>query len=563
LLSLEFIGKLWLDAAVSWSRLFLALLVSLIFSWAVGITAARSSTGEKIVLPLLDILQSVPILGFFPIILVVFIAFLPQQTGIYLAVTFLIFTSMTWNITFAVYEAIKSISKDFMQLAKLERMGLFQRITKLYIPASWPKVAYNTMVSWSVALFYLVASEIFSLGKASYQVTYGIGVDIAKYGAAQEWDQYAASMAVLILMVLITYFLFLNEFSQWTEKFKLGYDAPKRNRRNPVHRFYHWIDFLLVARVRSMSLGKLFERGISNSMAHLLLLARWTTSQDQSPGMRGLANSQRESQKGRAMRTIEYTLFALIAIAILSSLALSSSGGFARGYALFYSDMLKVIPSFLYSLARIWGVYVVTALVSVPLGIAIASNDRLFAILTPALQITAAIPAPALLPPIAIAVMSLPDGGGGEANAFFVIFLGMIWYLIFNIIEGVRSIPKQIFSVARLLDLKGWRYWRDVLLPAILPSFITGSITAIGGGWNTLIIAEYFAVTVSNGSTVALTQVPLGIGKLLDQAAASGDLLLLGLSVTVMVAFVFGFNVTVWRRLYRMATSRTILEGTR
>lgn len=544
LISLEVLAKLWFDASVSWSRLFLALFASLFFSWIVGITAAKSQTGEKIILPLLDILQSIPILGFFPIILVVFLAFFPQQVGVYLAVTFLIFTSMTWNITFAVYESVKSIPKELCELANLEGFGLYRRIMNLYIPASWPKVAYNTMVSWSVALFYLVASEIFSLGNKSYQVEFGIGVDVAKYGASQQWDLYIASLSVIVGMLLITYLLFLNEFSHWTEKFKLGYDAPNRDRRSPVHKFYSWIHLQINSKLGLPS--KLLQSRISNSRAYLML-ARTDSN-----------NFRAERTQSAAMRRIEVVIFcAALTIMIGSFLYLN------RNYSgTVYYDLSLIFPAFVASLGRIWLVYAVAAAVSLPFGIFVASHQKAFEWLTPLLQLTAAVPAPALLPAIALATMSLPEGG--EANAFIVIFLGMIWYLIFNIIEGVRSIPRPIFNVSKLLNLKGLPYWRNVLIPAILPSFITGSITAIGGGWNTLIIAEYFRVsTESNGGPIALTEVNLGIGKLLDLAAANGNLLLLGLSVATMVAFVFAFNILVWRNLYKIATRRTILEGTR
>ena len=164
MLSLDFFGKLALDTLYSWSRLFLALILSMLFSWTIGIAAARNSKAEKVILPSLDILQSIPILGFFPLVLIIFVDIFPISIGVYLAVVFLIFTSMTWNIAFAVYEAVKSIPRELDYLATMEKMSFRRRLTALYIPSTWSKVAYNSIVSWSVALFYLVASEIFLSG---------------------------------------------------------------------------------------------------------------------------------------------------------------------------------------------------------------------------------------------------------------------------------------------------------------------------------------------------------------------------------------------------------------
>ena len=543
---LSLFGKLLLDAAVSWSRLFLALAASLLFSWAIGIVAARKKTGEKIILPLLDILQSIPILGFFPIVLLVFLNVFPLRVGVYLAVTFLIFTSMTWNIAFAVYEGVKAIPKAIMELASLERLGLFQKIRTLYIPATWPKVAYNSIVSWSAALFYLVGSEIFSLGNANYRVAHGIGVDIANYGAAGMWDEYATALAVLLAMLLVTYFLFLNEFSHWSERFKLDNDSPKEIRGGPMYKFYHKVKKAVEPKVRPIaaSFVQLATRPGRNLKS---LIARHRVEQTRTGTMTAV------------MPFVLVFSLAGILFSIGKLLPLEITGNL---YSLVIKDEVQqVAPAFLASLARIWVVYFLSVAVGVPLGIGIALNRRLYFFFAPLLQIIAAIPAPALLPVVALAVLGLPNSG--EFNAFFVILLGMIWYIVFNVVEGVRSIPGQFSSLASLLGLRSWSYWRNVLLPAILPSFITGSITALGGGWNALIIAEYFAVTTPSGSKIQLTQVTLGIGKLLDQAAANSDFLLLGLAVATLIVFIFGFNFLIWRRLYSFATRRSLLEGTR
>jgi NitT/TauT family transport system permease protein len=208
-----------------------------------------------------------------------------------------------------------------------------------------------------------------------------------------------------------------------------------------------------------------------------------------------------------------------------------------------------VLVGLAYSFVRVWYVYVLSVAIGLPLGIVVALHSRLYQTASPILQVISAIPATALLPPIAIFLATLPFSG--ELTAAIVIFLGTIWYIIFNVIAGIRSIPSEIFEVAKLMGLKGWAYWKNVLIPAALPSFVTGSITGVGAAWNTLIVAEYFSI-----SGLVVTRVPNGIGVLLNVATNSGDLLLVGLTIFSMTALIVAINLLFWRRLYKYTTGR-------
>ncbi|HYB68955.1 MAG TPA: ABC transporter permease subunit, partial [Candidatus Acidoferrales bacterium] len=247
----ELIVKLLVDTAYSWIRMSLALVLSIIFSWVVGVAAARNRMANLVIIPVLDVAQSVPMLGFFPVVLVVFVAFFPGWIGINLAVIFLIFTSMSWNIAFAVYEAVLSIPQEYLDLASMEKWGVWRRMTELYIPASWSKVAFNSVVSWSVGLFYLISSEIFALGTKNYQVANGIGVDIASFSSQGLWNAYAAAIGVFIFVVILTRFFFLGPFSAWSEKFKL-IEEPRAIRKDPIYRFYSWINTRAASKVFSV-----------------------------------------------------------------------------------------------------------------------------------------------------------------------------------------------------------------------------------------------------------------------------------------------------------------------
>lgn len=530
--SFELIAKLIVDTADSWIRMALALILSIIFSWIVGIAAARNKTAEKIIIPVLDVLQSVPILAFFPVVLVVFVAYFPGQVGINLAVIFLIFTSMAWNIAFGVYEAVLSIPQEYLDLASMENLGLWRRMTGLYIPASWSKVAFNSAVSWSVGLFYLIASETFSLGTKSYQVSNGIGVDIARFSADGIWGSYSAALGVLIIAVILTRFFFLGPFSDWSEKFKLV-EEPRAINKDPIYRFYSWIS--------TRSESKVFS------------IRPWSASRRRPPNI-SMPKAQPVRKQKATRRQIKFykATAALIGAAVAALIVFEVFHMlFAAGITLtVLADKESIVlVGLAYSFARVWYVYAISVVVGLPLGIVIATHQKFYRTGSTVLQIVSAIPSVAILPPIALALASLPYSG--ELTAAIVIFLGTIWYIIFNVMAGIRSIPSETFEVSKLMGLKGWAYWKNVLIPAALPSFVTGSITGVGAAWNTLIIAEYFSV-----SGKVITRVSNGVGVLINEAVNKGDLTLLGLTVFSMSVLIVAINLLVWRRAYKYTTKR-------
>ncbi|MDG6938882.1 MAG: ABC transporter permease subunit [Nitrososphaerota archaeon] len=527
----DVIPGLVVDTAYSWVRMFVALALSILFSWCVGIAAGRNRTAERLILPALDVLQSIPILGFFPIVLVVFVSYLPLSLGVNLSVTFLIFTSMSWNIAFSVYESVKSIPADYLDLTRMERMSLWRRVTELYIPATWGKVAYNSATSWSVGLFYLISSEMFSLGNSAYSVKHGIGVDIATFASQHRWGDYALAIGVLIAAVMLTRFLFLGEFSSWSEKFKLGEES-RPPKKDPIYRFYSWFNAATRAKVSSA-----LPRG-----RHLRI-----------PSVKLQKGSTDLRRLVRAVQVVLLALLAAVAVAAAFSAAPNMNLGQLG------ADEAEVLVAMAYSFLRVWYVYAITAAIALPLGICIAVSDRALHAVTPLLQVVSAVPASALLFPVALFVSTLPFSG--EITAAIVIFLGMVWYLIFNVIAGVRAIPSEIRDTARLLKVGRWNFWRHVYIPAALPSFITGSITAVGGAWNTLIIAEYYVVSTRGGGATPITQVSLGLGKLLDLATQGGNITLIGLCVLTMSLFIVTFNIAVWRRLYNRTTKRYSYGG--
>lgn len=507
----------------------LALGLSILFALAIGIFAARNKRAEGVILPLLDIFQSIPILGFFPFVIVGIYGAIPNAIGANLAVIVLIFTSMSWNIAFGVYEAVKAIPQDYADLLDMSSASGWQRTKSLYIPASLSRIAYNTQTSWAVGLFFLVASEIITMGQGSQAnqvpVMYGIGIGATTFFSAGDYANYTLLIIGLILAVVVWRFVFLREFALWSEKYKMM-EEPREQHRDPIMRIYSWVN----------------QRSISK----LFLLT-------QGKGVNRFTSAISRFRKG-----IKYALLIILGLFLLVMLeSVMRAGIGSLEYLPSLSKIGSVEGNVLYALAtsfvRIWYVYVIMVAIGLPLGIVISLNFRLYDTVSPILEVISSMPAPILLP----AIVLIPIlGGAGEAVAVIVIMLASIWYIIFNVMAGVRMLPADIKDLPRVFRVGRLSAWRNVYIPGALTGFVTGSITAIGGAWNALIIAEYFTVTKPDGSTKLLTQTGTGIGKVIVMATSSKDYLTLTLAVVSMTVLIVAFNLTVWRRIYHHVTRR-------
>ena len=503
----------------------LALGLSILFALAVGIAAARSKQAEAVILPLLDIFQSIPILGFFPFVIAGIYGFLPNVAGANLAVIVLIFTSMSWNIAFGVYEAVKAIPQDYTDLLNISNSGTWQRVKSLYVPASMSRIAYNTQTSWAVGLFFLVASEIIAVGNTTIPVTYGIGIGATHFFSIGDYTNYSLLICGLILAVVVWRFIFLREFALWSEKFKMM-EEPREKHRDPIMRFYSWVN--------------------QRSVSKLFLLTQ------------GTGVNRFTSSLSRFRRGIKFAVLIFLALfVLLLSEAVITSNSSSLSHLPSISQIATTEGSVLYALGvsfiRIWYVYAICASIGLPLGIVISLNFKLYDTVSPILEVISSVPAPILLP----ALVLIPVlGHVPEVVAALVIMLAIIWYVIFNVMAGVRTLPADIKELPRVFNVNRLNAWRDVYIPGALTGFVTGSITAIGGAWNALIIAEYFQVTNPGGTTTLLTQTQAGIGKVIVQATSASDYLTLTLAVVSMTILIVVFNLTVWRRIYHHVTRR-------
>ena len=513
-----------LDILASWTRMILALGLSILFALAIGIWAARSKRAESVILPLLDIFQSIPILGFFPFVILAVYGALPNFLGANLAVIVLIFTSMSWNIAFGVYESVKAIPKDYYDLLDVSQASTWQRIRTLYIPASMSRIAYNTQISWAVGLFFLVASEIISYGPAKVPIPYGIGIAVARFGspAAPDYPDYALLVVGIIVAVVIWRFFFLREFALWSEKFKMM-EEPRESHRDPIMRFYSWVN--------------------QRSVSKLFLLAQ------------GRGVTRFTSSIARFRRGLKYALFIFLGLFfLLVALGAATSGSLHVGSipapAALAANEVGILYSLGVSFVRVWYVVAVCIAIGLPLGIVVSLNFKLYDTVSPLLEVISSMPAPILLP----AIVLIPGlGQSGEAVAAIVIFLSVFWYVVFNVMAGVRTLPADIKDLPRTYKVGRGAAWRNVYVPSALTALVTGTITAVGGAWNALVIAEYFQLTPNSPP---VTQVASGIGKTITIATNSSNGETLFLAVVSMTVLIVVFNLTVWRRLYHRITKR-------
>jgi NitT/TauT family transport system permease protein len=526
------VANIPVHALFSTGRMFAAFLLSLLFAISYGTIAGTNKHAEEVLIPVLDILQSVPILAFFPIVFLVLVG--PGQSsvaGAELAVVILIFTSMSWNMAFGVYEAIKTIPTDLVEAVGVYGVKDWLRFRRLFLPASIPKLVYNSMLSWTVGWFYLVASEVFTTGSTIIKRP-GLGSDIYNAGISGDTGTIALGLAALVVVIVALDTFMWRPLSVWAERFKLDVVASGLGTRPaPAYIRLSWLPRFTGFRR--------FLAGLIAPLLHGYDKVRVRIEQFYRRHRRAL----------RILARIDLAMF--VAVLII-------------GLGIGVLDVIKIlsgplpaetsqIPAFaLLSLGRLVLAYGAAIAWTIPAAVWLARSQRASRFVTPIVEVVGSIPATALLPLIIGFAVFVTTGlrVRSELSAFIIALFAMQWYLLFNLIAAVRGIPGDLEEAARTFGLRGWDYWKRLIFPAMIPSLLTGSITAWGAGWNSLIVAEYLEF----GDTTFT--VP-GIGFLIYKAVwITKDYALLLLSVLALIAVVVTLNKLLWRPLIRRASER-------
>ncbi len=528
-----------LDTLYSTGRMFAAFLLSLVFAISYGTAAAASRRAEEVLIPILDILQSVPILGFFPIVFIVLVGPTHDNAaGAEVAVVFLIFTSMSWNMAFGVYEAIKSLPVDLVEATRVFGVKDWLRFRRLALPATIPKLVYNSMLSWTVGWFYLVASEVFTAGSATITRP-GIGSDIYLAGQSGDVGTIALGLAALIAVVIALDTFMWRPLSVWAERFKM--DVATAGESTVVATTFVQFGWL----PRFTGLRSFLSRRLTPVFRSYEAWAERL--------------GDFHKRHVRVFRTVRQIDLAMLLIILALGLWMAATALYSIFQGPLPPEVSQIPADTLYSLLRLALAYAVSLAWTIFAAAWIVRSKRASRYVTPVLEVVASVPATALLPVIIGFALAVVPGVGPESQlaAFIIALFAMQWYLLFNLIAGMRSIPGDLQEAAKVFGLKGWTYWKRILLPAVMPSLLTGSITAWGAGWNSLIVAEFLRF----GATTF--QVP-GIGFLIYRATwgqfgASGTVgnsSLLVLSVLALSATVLVLNKLLWRPLIRRASER-------
>jgi NitT/TauT family transport system permease protein len=509
-------------AARSLLRMFIALFLSVVFTFVYGTAAARSRRARTVLLPLLDILQSVPILGFLAITVTFFVSAFPGSIfGLECAAIFAIFTSQAWNMTFSFYHSLITQPHELDEAARMFRLTKWERFWHLDVPSSMIGLVWNGMMSFGAGWFFLAASEAITVFHHSYALP-GLGSYVAASITEGNLGHIVIAIAVMIVLVVGVNFLFWRPLVAWSEKFRVetseATDQP-----------------------RSVTLDALRRSHVPALISRPL-----------KPIGRGL------DRVTRPFGLAEYPLFTSPAKRragnVVFGVAVAGAVLFGAYSAFAYLDAQGVLGQFphcfvlgFYTFLRVVVLLIVSTLIWVPIGVKIGMSPRLSRYAQPVVQVFASFPANFLFPfatVIFVAVgLSLNIGG------IFLMALGAQWYILFNVIAGASSIPTDLRELATEFGLPRWQRWRQLILPAIFPFFVTGAITASGGAWNAAIVAE----VVSFGSHHLLAA---GLGAYITEAATSGSFAEVLTGVIVMSFYVVLVNALVWRRLYGLAERR-------
>jgi NitT/TauT family transport system permease protein len=502
----------------STTRMFIALAASMVFTLVYGSIAAHNKRAERVLVPLLDILQSVPVLGFLSITVTGFIALFPGSLlGLEAASIFAIFTSQVWNMTFSFYQSLRTVPKELLEAASLYRLSRWQRFTKIEAPSAAIPLLWNAMMSFGGGWFFVAASEAISVLNQDYTLP-GIGSYVAAAVASQDLSALGWAIVAMTAIIVLVDQLFWRPLVAWSDKFRMEQsstgDVPQS-----------WLFDLL----KSTRFSKL--------LAPITTPAIDAIDRLMSSLLGPVSHGSNARQAGRPDRIFNLGLLVIVGslLAWLVHFVLNTVG------------LAEVVTAFrlgLYTLLRVTILLVVATVIWTPIGVAIGFNPKLARLLQPFVQFMASFPANFIFPFATLFfVYSHININWGS---ILLMALGSQWYILFNSIAGAQTIPSDLREMADDIGLKGIQRWKKLIIPGIFSAWVTGGVTASGGAWNASIVSE----VVSWGAT---TLTAAGLGAYIAEATSHGDWPRIALGIGMMSLFVVGINRVLWRRLYSLA----------
>jgi NitT/TauT family transport system permease protein len=506
-------------------RMLIAMIASLVFTFTYATLAAKSRRAELLLVPLLDILQSVPILGFISVTVVFFLSLTPGRiAGAEFAAIFAIFTSQAWNMAFSFYQSLRSVPEELDEVARGFRLGGWMRFWRLEVPFAMPALIWNMMMSMSGGWFFVVASEAISVGNTTLTLP-GIGSYIAL--AIEQRNLVAIGWAIGAMFVVILIYdqLLFRPLIASADWFTLEQEAGLTPSRA-------WVLTML----RRSRILRFLRRGFA---ALLHSGSHW------GQGLKRLQQRQRKPPRCKAtpawVDPVWYAGVSMLVLAAVWRMAVFVRSGVAG------AEIGHVVLLGVATLARVTILIAIASVVWVPIGVAIGLRPKVTRIVQPIAQFLAAFPANLFFPVVVSVIVAWRLSPNIWLSPLMI--LGTQWYILFNVIVGASSLPLELRQVGENLRIRGWLWWSRIALPAIFPFYLTGAITASGGSWNAAIVAEL--ATWGKERLVAT-----GLGAYIAEATSAGDARRTVLGIVVMSLFVVVLNRLFWRPLYAYAERR-------
>jgi NitT/TauT family transport system permease protein len=506
-------------------RMIVAYLLSLVFAIGYGYFAAYNKRVEGPMLAVLDILQSIPVLSFLPGVMLAMVSLFPsRQLGVEFGSIVLIFTGQVWNMAFSFYASLKALPRELVEASRVYRFSNLQRFLQLELPQGAIGLVWNSMVSVAGGWFFLMACEMFVLGKRDFRLP-GLGSYLQSAASAGDTSAITWGIAAMIGVVVLIDQLVWRPAIAWSEKFKLEQVESSGVHSSLVLNLFRKSPLLV--RLRESVTKPLLERTY-------------------------LSAAHRPRPKNAPLSNWEKGFVVLAGIIALLLILHGVFQGLLVLKGITPAEFVTTIESAGATFLRVIAALAIASAWTIPAGVAIGFNPRLARVAQPLAQIAASVPATALFPVLLLGIVSV--GGGLNVGSILLMLLGTQWYILFNVIAGAVAIPSEFREVADIFRFSRIDRWRTVILPAIFPYLITGLVTASGGAWNASIVAEYFHFKGQVLST-------FGLGAEISSATDSGNFALLLLSTIVMATLVVSVNRLLWRPLYRRAETRYRLEA--
>lgn len=517
-----------LYALFSAMRGIVAYLISLVFSLFIGYWAAKSKRAERLLIPMIDVFQSIPVLGFLPGLVLGLVALFPNSNvGLELTAILMIFTGQVWNMTLAFYSSIKSIPGDLKEATSIMGLSDVRRFVRLEFPYSAINLVWNSIISMAGGWFFLTICEAFTLGKQHYRLP-GVGAYMAVAIERGDVSAMISGVVAMALIIILMDILLWRPALAWVHRFRLEETAMVGTQE-------HLINFIFTNSKILSWIRTYFVRRSRQSL------------------IRGRREHLRFRIKLPSLKWLGWLRFAGWPALLFGVFGLLWGTYRLVGMLmqLSYPDWLAILQDTIFTLIRVFGAVAIATLWAVPVGIWLSRKRQRLRIAHPIAQLLASFPAPMLYPLVLGVIFHFKiDFAFGS---MFLMLLGVQWYILFNTLAGGLRISKEIGDCMALMGSSKIDFWRYLYLPSVFPALVTGWVTAAGGAWNASIVAEYISY---KGQTIHTR----GLGALISRSTDNGDFATLSAGLLVMVIVVVLINRFVWDWVYRLAQTRFRLD---